>query len=97
MNVLLRLFDLNKGRILIDGVDIANVQQNSLRENIAMVTQDAALLHRSVRENIKYGNPNASEEEMLLAADMAEVKGFIQDLKDGSGRCGFDACRRARC
>ena len=72
-------------------VDIANVQQNSLRENIAMVTQDAALLHRSVRENIKYGNPNASEEEMLRAADMAEVTGFIQDLKDGSGRCGFDA------
>ena len=91
MNLLLRFFDLNKGRILIDGVDIANVQQNSLRENIAMVTQDAALLHRSVRENIKYGNPNASEEEMLRAADMAEVTGFIQDLKDGSGRCGFDA------
>ena len=63
MNLLLRFFDLNKGRILIDGVDIANVQQNSLRENIAMVTQDAALLHRSVRENIKYGNPNASEEK----------------------------------
>ena len=78
MNLLLRFFDLNKGRILIDGVDIANVQQNSLRENIAMVTQDAALLHRSVRENIKYGNPNASEEEMLRAADMAEVTGFIQ-------------------
>ena len=56
-----------------------------------MVTQDAALLHRSVRENIKYGNPNASEEEMLRAADMAEVSGFIRDLKDGSGRCGFDA------
>ena len=91
MNLLLRFFDLNKGRILIDGVDIANVQQNSLRENIAMVTQDAALLHRSVRENIKYGNPNASEEEMLRAADMAEVTGFIQNLKDGSGRCGFDA------
>ena len=85
MNLLLRFFDLNKGRILIDGVDIANVQQNSLRENIAMVTQDAALLHRSVRENIKYGNPNASEEEMLRAADMAEVTGFIQNLKDGSG------------
>ena len=77
MNLLLRFFDLNKGRILIDGVDIANVKQNSLRENIAMVTQDAALLHRSVRENIKYGNPNASEEEMLRAADMAEVTGFI--------------------
>ena len=91
MNLLLRFFDLNKGRILIDGIDIANVKQNSLRENIAMVTQDAALLHRSVRENIKYGNPNASEEEMLRAADMAEVTGFIQNLKDGSGRCGFDA------
>ncbi len=78
MNLLLRFFDLNKGRILIDGIDIANVKQNSLRENIAMVTQDAALLHRSVRENIKYGNPNASEEQMLRAADMAEVTGFIQ-------------------
>ena len=91
MNLLLRFFDLNKGKILIDGLDIANVKQNSLRENIAMVTQDAALLHRSVRENIKYGNPRASEEEMLRAADMAEVTGFIQNLKDGAGRCGFDA------
>ena len=54
-----------------------------------MVTQDAALLHRSVRENIKYGNPNASEEEMLRAADMAEVTGFIQNLKDGSGGAGL--------
>ena len=54
-----------------------------------MVTQDAALLHRSVRENIKYGNPNASEEEMLRAADMAEVTGFIQNLKDGQDGAGL--------
>tara|TARA_B100000963_G_scaffold361083_1_gene394760 strand:- start:340 stop:2052 length:1713 start_codon:yes stop_codon:yes gene_type:complete len=91
MNLLLRFFDLTRGRILINGIDIAGVKQNSLRKNIAMVTQDAALLHRSVRDNIKYGNPTASEEEMLKAANMAEVTGFIGNLKDSAGRRGFDA------
>jgi|TARA_B100001057_G_scaffold210662_1_gene211204 ATP-binding cassette subfamily B multidrug efflux pump len=91
MNLLLRFFDLSAGRILIDGVDISQVTQNSLRKNIAMVTQDSALLHRSVRENIKYGNPTASEEQMIRAAEMAEAIEFINDLRDNKGRSGFDA------
>ena len=91
MNLLLRFFDLSGGSILIDGVDISQVTQNSLRKNIAMVTQDSALLHRSVRENIKYGNPTASEEQMIRAAEMAEAIEFINDLRDNKGRSGFDA------
>ena len=91
MNLLLRFFDLNQGKILIDGQDISTVTQTSLRENIAMVTQDTALLHRSVRENLKYGNPNATDEQMMAAARMAESHEFISGLIDSRGRSGFEA------
>src|SRR5690606_21377307 len=77
--------------ILIDGTDISKVTQNSLRANIGMVTQDTSLLHRSVRENILYGRPEASEADMLQAAKRAEADAFIQTLSDPKGRKGYDA------
>jgi ATP-binding cassette, subfamily B, multidrug efflux pump len=91
VNLLLRFYDLEKGRIMIDGQDIAKVQQESLRAHIGMITQDTSLLHRSVRDNILYGRPDASEEEMLAAARQAEAHDFIQDLSDAKGRRGYDA------
>ncbi|MEO3429112.1 ABC transporter ATP-binding protein [Pelagibius sp. CAU 1746] len=91
VNLLLRFYDLESGRILIDGQDIAQVTQSSLRAQIAMVTQDTALLHRSIRDNIVYGRPQASEEEMLRAAELAEASGFIPELRDLRGRRGYDA------
>ena len=91
VNLLLRFYDLTEGRILIDGVDIATVTQESLRSQIGMVTQDTSLLHRSVRENILYGRPDASDVEMLAAAERAEATDFIQGLADPDGRAGFDA------
>lgn len=91
VNLLLRFYDLEGGRILIDGQDIAEVSQNSLRSQIAMVTQDTALLHRSIRDNILYGRPDASEAEMRRAADLAEALPFIPDLEDMQGRRGFEA------
>ncbi|MEL7448480.1 MAG: ABC transporter ATP-binding protein [Pseudomonadota bacterium] len=91
MNVLLRLFDLQGGRILIDGQDIAQVNQDSLREQIGVVTQDTALLHRSVRENIAYGRQHASDEDVIRAATRANAHDFIQDLTDSDGRRGYDA------
>jgi ATP-binding cassette subfamily B multidrug efflux pump len=91
VNVLLRFYDLEGGRILIDGQDIAEVTQDSLRANIGVVTQDTSLLHRSVRENILYGRPDASEEMMLEAARRAEIDGFIQNLADPKGRRAYDA------
>jgi len=91
MNLLLRFFDIEKGKILIDDVDISDVTQRSLRKNIAMVTQDTALLHRSVRENLKYGNPNATDTQMFEAAKLAEAINFIEGLADNKGRKGFDA------
>ncbi|HEY8353511.1 MAG TPA: ABC transporter ATP-binding protein [Methylophilaceae bacterium] len=91
VNLLLRFFDVDGGRILIDGVDIAKVTQNSLRANIGMVTQDTSLLHRSVRENILYGRPDATEAEMQQAARRAEADTFIQTLVDPTGRTGYDA------
>ncbi|PKO92526.1 MAG: multidrug ABC transporter ATP-binding protein [Betaproteobacteria bacterium HGW-Betaproteobacteria-1] len=91
VNLLLRFFDVEGGRILIDGTDISKVTQNSLRANIGMVTQDTSLLHRSVRENILYGRPDASEAEMLQAAKRAEAETFIQLLSDPKGRKGYDA------
>ncbi len=91
INVLLRLFDLEGGRILIDGQDISKVNQESLREQIGVVTQDTSLLHRSVRENIAYGRQNASEVEIIHAAKRANAYDFILDLSDPEGRRGFDA------
>jgi ATP-binding cassette, subfamily B, multidrug efflux pump len=91
VNVLLRFFDLEAGRILIDGQDIAGVTQDSLRAHIAMVTQDTSLLHRSIRENIRYGRPQASEREVIEAAERAHALDFIQTLEDWQGRRGFEA------
>lgn len=91
VNLLLRFYDVESGKILIDGQDISDVTQESLRQHIAMVTQDTSLLHRSVRDNILYGKPEATEQEMLLAAKQAEALEFIADLTDPKGNKGFDA------
>ncbi|MEZ5775448.1 MAG: ABC transporter ATP-binding protein [Hyphomicrobiaceae bacterium] len=91
VNLLLRFYDLEAGRILIDGEDIATVTQDSLRASIGMVTQDTSLLHRSVRDNILYGRPDASEAEVIAAARKAEAHEFILDLEDPRGRRGYDA------
>jgi ATP-binding cassette subfamily B multidrug efflux pump len=91
INLLLRFYDLRSGRILIDGQDIAGVSQDSLRRQIGMVTQDTSLLHRSVRDNILYGRPDASDEQMIAAARRAEAHEFIQGLGDAAGRRGYDA------
>jgi ATP-binding cassette subfamily B multidrug efflux pump len=91
MNVLLRLFDLESGRILIDGQDISQIDQESLRAQIGVVTQDTSLLHRSVRENIAYGRQDASEQDIINAARRANAYDFILDLSDPDGRQGFDA------
>src|SRR4051812_19974110 len=91
VNLLLRFYDLDGGRILIDGQDIAQVTQDSLRLHIGMVTQDTSLLHRSVRDNIFYGRPTASEEEMVQASRRAHVHEFIVHLTDPHGRQGYDA------
>ena len=91
VNLLLRFYDLDGGRILIDGKDIAHVTQDSLRANIGMVTQDTSLLHRSVRDNIVYGRPAATEEEMVRAAERAQAHPFIATLTDPQGRTGYDA------
>jgi len=91
VNLLLRFYDRAEGRILIDGHDIAGVTQDSLRANIGVVTQDTSLLHRSVRDNIVYGRPDATEAMMLEAAELAEATDFIAGLTDLQGRKGFDA------
>lgn len=91
VNVLLRFFDVQSGAVLIDGQDIRDVSQQSLRANIAMVTQDTSLLHRSVRENIMFGKPDATETEMIAATKQAQAYEFIQTLVDINGRKGFDA------
>jgi ATP-binding cassette, subfamily B, multidrug efflux pump len=91
VNLLLRFYDLEGGRILIDGQDIAGVTQDSLRASIGMVTQDTSLLHRSVRDNILYGRPTASEEDLVQAARRAQAHGFIATLGDLHGRTGYDA------
>jgi ATP-binding cassette, subfamily B, multidrug efflux pump len=91
VNLLLRFYDLEAGRILIDGQDISLVTQDSLRANIGMVTQDTSLLHRSVRDNILYGRPDATEEMMMEAARRAEAASFIPALADLKGRQGYDA------
>ncbi|MEM9427958.1 MAG: ABC transporter ATP-binding protein [Pseudomonadota bacterium] len=91
VNLLLRFRDAEGGRILIDGQDVSAVTQESLRASIGMVTQDSSLLHRSVRANILYGRPDASEEAMRRAADRAEADQFIHDLEDPNGRSGYGA------
>ncbi len=91
VNLLLRFYDIEGGRILIDGQDITTVTQESLRSKIGMVTQDTSLLHRSVRENILYGRPDASEKAMRAAAVRAEADDFIEELTDLKGRTGYDA------
>jgi ATP-binding cassette subfamily B multidrug efflux pump len=91
VNLLLRFYDLQQGRILIDGQDIAHATQDSLRAAIGMVTQDTSLLHRSVRDNIVYGRPDATEAQMLAAAARAEAHEFVQGLADAKGRKGYDA------
>ena len=91
VNLLLRFYDLEQGRILIDGQDIAGVTQNSLRAQIGMVTQDTSLLHRSVRDNILYGRPDATDADMIAAAKRAEAHEFILGLTDPKGRRGYDA------
>ncbi len=91
VNLLLRFYDLEGGRILVDGQDIAHVTQDSLRANIGMVTQDTSLLHRSVRDNIMYGRPTASDEDLVRAAQRAQAHDFIAGLSDPQGRSGYEA------
>jgi ATP-binding cassette, subfamily B, multidrug efflux pump len=91
VNLLLRFYDVEKGQIIIDGQDIKDVQQESLRLQIGMVTQDTSLLHRSIRENILYGRPDATEEEMIKATKQAQAHEFITALTDNEGNSGYDA------
>lgn len=90
VNLLLRFYDPEAGRILIDGQDIAKVTQESLRRNIGMVTQDTSLLHRSIRDNIRYGRPDADDAEIVQAAQRAHADEFITMLTDAKGRTGYD-------
>lgn len=91
VNLLLRFYDVEAGRVLIDGQDIKHVTQDSLRSLVGMVTQDTSLLHRSVRDNILYGRPNAADADMIHAAQRAEADGFIQHLADVKDRRAYDA------
>jgi ATP-binding cassette subfamily B multidrug efflux pump len=91
VNLLLRFFEPESGRVLIDGQDIARVTQESLRAQIGLVTQDTSLLHRSIAENIKYGRPQAGDDELLAAARQAEAQEFIATLEDWNGRSGYEA------
>ena len=91
VKLLLRFYDAEAGQVLIDGQDIGTVRQDSLRQAIGMVQQDSSLLHRSVRDNIVYGKPSATEDQMIAAAKQAEAHDFILDLQDGQGRTGYDA------
>ncbi len=91
VKLMLRFYDTESGQILIDGQDIASVTQDSLRRQIGMVQQDSSLLHRSVRENLLYGRPDATEAQMIAAAQQAEAHGFILTLQDPEGRAGYDA------
>ncbi|MDP1445613.1 ABC transporter ATP-binding protein [Acinetobacter schindleri] len=91
IQLLLNFYRIDQGRILIDGQNIEDVTQDSLRKNIAMVTQDTSLLHRSVAENIKYGRPNATDEEMFEAVRKAEAEEFIPQLSDMRGKRGYEA------
>src|SRR5690606_17109357 len=91
VNLLLRFYDIQQGAITIDGQNIRNVTQDSLRSHIAMVTQDTSLLHRSVRDNILFGKPDATEAQMIDAAKSTNAHDFILTLKDIKGRTGYDA------
>ncbi len=91
VKLLLRFYDAESGEVLIDDQNIRDVTQDSLRHSIGMVSQESTLLHRSVRDNILYGRPDASEEDMIRAAKRAEAHDFIQDLSDPEGRTGYDA------
>ena len=91
VNLLLRFQDVQAGRILIDGQDVRGVTQDSLRQHIGMVTQDTSLLHRAMRDNILYGRPDASDAEMIAAAERAEAHDFILQLSDREGRTGYEA------
>ncbi|WPZ36841.1 ABC transporter ATP-binding protein [Thalassobaculum sp. OXR-137] len=91
MHLLLRFYDLQGGRILIDGQDITQVEQESLRAAIGVVSQDTSLLHRSIRDNIRYGRPEAGEAEVVEAARRAHAHDFIQELEDNAGRRAYDA------
>ena len=91
VSLLLRFYDIQSGTVSIDHQNIHDVRQESLRANIAMVTQDTSLLHRSVRENIMFGRPEASEEQMIAAAEQAQAHEFILSLQDNMGRRGYDA------
>ena len=91
VNLLLRFFDLEGGRILIDGQDIAAVTQESLRAQISMVTQDTSLLHRSIGDNIRYGRPQATDAEVVAAAKLAHAHEFILELEDWKQRRGYPA------
>ncbi|MFJ2332025.1 ABC transporter ATP-binding protein [Pseudomonas helleri] len=91
VNLLLRLYDLQGGKILIDGQNIAEVTQESLREQIGMITQDTSLLHRSIRDNLLYGKPDATDDELWAAVRKARADEFIPALSDAQGRTGFDA------
>ncbi len=91
VKLILRFYDTESGRILIDGQDIADVTQESLRRMVGMVQQDSSLLHRSVRDNILYGRPDATDDQMIAAARQAEAHDFILTLEDSEGRKGYDA------
>ncbi|MBM1308593.1 ABC transporter ATP-binding protein [Sulfitobacter mediterraneus] len=91
VSLLLRLYDAEQGQILIDDLDVRQATQESLRRNIGMVTQETAMFNRSARDNILYGRPDATEAEVVAAAERAEAHGFIQELEDHRGRCGYEA------
>ncbi|WP_416367589.1 ABC transporter ATP-binding protein [Tritonibacter mobilis] len=91
VSLLLRLYEAEKGRILIDGADISRVSQDSLRSQIGMVTQETAMFNRSALDNILYGRPDASRDDVIAAAKAAEADAFIADLEDAQGRTGYDA------
>ncbi|KAJ03881.1 ABC transporter ATP-binding protein [Sulfitobacter mediterraneus] len=91
VSLLLRLYDAEQGQILIDDLDVRRATQESLRRNIGMVTQETAMFNRSARDNILYGRPDATEAEVVAAAERAEAHGFIQELEDHRGRRGYEA------
>ena len=91
VNLLLRFWDVEGGRVTIDGQDVRTVTQDSLRAQVGMVTQDTSLLHRSVRDNLLYGRPDAGDAAMRLAAERAEADAFVAGLADAKGRTGYDA------
>jgi ATP-binding cassette, subfamily B, multidrug efflux pump len=91
VNLLLRFYEVNQGKITIDGQDINTVTQDSLRAHIGMVTQDTSLLHRSVKDNLLYGRPHATDEQMIQAVKKAQAFEFVESLQDAKGRSGFEA------